>query len=277
MVTSPIMHADEAMGRDAGVGHEARLLGMLEGLLALETATLDAAMRRAAEDLASVLGADKADVFLHHVEGDALVAIGTSDTPMGRHQRALGLDRLPLAEGGRTVETFRTGATFLAHSLDLDARELPRVVAELGVRSVLAVPIEAAGERRGVLLAASAAPGFFTAEDRTFMGAVAAWVGLVGYRALYMEHVAALAAEAGVRVATERAVEILTARQREVAAHVADGFTNVQIARRLVLTPGTVANHVEHILRRLEFGSRVQVATWVRAHGLTVEASVPDE
>ena len=39
-------------------------------------------------------------------------------------------------------------------------------------------------------------------------------------------------------------------------------MTNEQIARELVITPGTVGNHVENILRRLGFVSRVQVATW---------------
>ena len=34
----------------------------------------------------------------------------------------------------------------------------------------------------------------------------------------------------------------------------------MEIAERLVLTPGTVANHVEGILRRLGFRSRTQVA-----------------
>jgi non-specific serine/threonine protein kinase len=37
-------------------------------------------------------------------------------------------------------------------------------------------------------------------------------------------------------------------------------MTNMEIAERLVLTPGTVANHIEGILRRLGFRSRTQVA-----------------
>lgn len=55
----------------------------------------------------------------------------------------------------------------------------------------------------------------------------------------------------------------LTRRQREVATLIAEGLTNVQIAQRLVLTPGTVGNHVEHILRRLGMSNRAQVAVWV--------------
>jgi hypothetical protein len=37
---------------------------------------------------------------------------------------------------------------------------------------------------------------------------------------------------------------------------------------QLVLTPGTVANHMEAILRRLDLGSRTQVGIWAVERGL---------
>ena len=64
------------------------------------------------------------------------------------------------------------------------------------------------------------------------------------------------------------APDALTPRQREVVALIAAGLTNAEISRRLALTPGTVANHVEAVLHRLGAASRVQVATWAVAHGL---------
>jgi DNA-binding CsgD family transcriptional regulator len=60
----------------------------------------------------------------------------------------------------------------------------------------------------------------------------------------------------------------LTARQREVAALIARGCTNAEIAELLVLTKGTVANHVEHILNRLGFSNRALVAAWAVEQGL---------
>jgi DNA-binding NarL/FixJ family response regulator len=60
----------------------------------------------------------------------------------------------------------------------------------------------------------------------------------------------------------------LTARQLEVARLIARGYTNVQIAESLVVTPGTVANHVAHLLDRLGFDRRAQVASWVVQQGL---------
>jgi DNA-binding CsgD family transcriptional regulator len=55
----------------------------------------------------------------------------------------------------------------------------------------------------------------------------------------------------------------LTERELEVAKLVADGATNADIARALVVAPKTVAAHVSHILGKLGFSSRVQIARWV--------------
>jgi DNA-binding NarL/FixJ family response regulator len=55
----------------------------------------------------------------------------------------------------------------------------------------------------------------------------------------------------------------LTRREREVAALVARGATNQQVAQALVLTEGTAANHVRRTLLRLGLHSRTQLAVWV--------------
>lgn len=254
------------MARRPDLGHEARLLGMLEGLLALDVVTLDHAMQRAAELLADALGADAADVLLHYPESDALVALGTSHTTSGRGRAEQEL--LPLADLGPVVEAFRTGETFLTGRLDLHPHGPRRIAAGFAARSVLAVPIEAAGERRGVLVVATASPDAFTAEDRAFAEAVAEWVGLAGYRALYLQHVAERAAEEGLLAGSATSVDLLTSRQQEVAVLVAEGLSNIEIARRLVLQPGTVANHIEHILRRLDLQGRVRIAMWTVQQGL---------
>jgi non-specific serine/threonine protein kinase len=54
----------------------------------------------------------------------------------------------------------------------------------------------------------------------------------------------------------------LTRRELEVAALVAQGLTNRQIAEQLVISEWTVDSHVRHILNKLDFRSRAQVATW---------------
>jgi non-specific serine/threonine protein kinase len=60
----------------------------------------------------------------------------------------------------------------------------------------------------------------------------------------------------------------LTAREQEVAALIARGMTNKEIAAELVIAPGTVRIHVERILGKLDFRSRAQVAAWAVERGL---------
>jgi DNA-binding NarL/FixJ family response regulator len=63
------------------------------------------------------------------------------------------------------------------------------------------------------------------------------------------------------RVAEETA--LLTRREEEVAALVARGLTNRQVATELSISDYTVANHVARILRKLGLGSRSQLTAWV--------------
>ena len=54
----------------------------------------------------------------------------------------------------------------------------------------------------------------------------------------------------------------LTARQTEVAALVAEGLTNRQLAERLGISERSAESHLERIRMRLGFSSRAQVAVW---------------
>ena len=60
----------------------------------------------------------------------------------------------------------------------------------------------------------------------------------------------------------------LAPREREVAALVARGLTNQEIASRLVITQRTAETHVQHILNKLGFNSRAQIAVWAVENGL---------
>ena len=53
---------------------------------------------------------------------------------------------------------------------------------------------------------------------------------------------------------------MLSPREREVAALVAAGLTNRQIAEKLVISTRTVEGHVEHILTKLCLQRRTDVA-----------------
>jgi non-specific serine/threonine protein kinase len=51
-----------------------------------------------------------------------------------------------------------------------------------------------------------------------------------------------------------------------VAELVGQGMSNKEIAARLVISPRTAEAHVEHILAKLGFTSRAQVAVWITQH-----------
>lgn len=60
----------------------------------------------------------------------------------------------------------------------------------------------------------------------------------------------------------------LTAREREVAALIARGKSNHEIAETLFVGRRTVQTHIGNIFAKLGCTSRVQVAAWAVAHGL---------
>jgi DNA-binding CsgD family transcriptional regulator/Flp pilus assembly protein TadD len=70
------------------------------------------------------------------------------------------------------------------------------------------------------------------------------------------------------RVAARLAFGGLTAREREVAALIAQGKTSREIAELLVLSERTAEGHVNNILGKLGFTSRAQIAAWVVERGL---------
>jgi DNA-binding NarL/FixJ family response regulator len=62
---------------------------------------------------------------------------------------------------------------------------------------------------------------------------------------------------------SQSAAEPLTPRECEVAALVAQGRTNREIAARLYLSERTAQNHVQHILAKLDLSNRSQIAVWI--------------
>ena len=57
-------------------------------------------------------------------------------------------------------------------------------------------------------------------------------------------------------------LNLLSAREREVLALIAQGDSNKVIARKLDIAETTVKIHVQHILRKLQLTSRVQAAVY---------------
>jgi non-specific serine/threonine protein kinase len=66
---------------------------------------------------------------------------------------------------------------------------------------------------------------------------------------------------------------LLTLREQEVAALVAQGLTNRRIASRLVITEKTVDTHVQNILNKLGAHTRTQIALWSAEHRMEKAAT----
>ncbi len=65
--------------------------------------------------------------------------------------------------------------------------------------------------------------------------------------------------------------ENLTAREQEVLQMIGKGFTNREIAEKLVISETTVKTHVSHLLGKLGVEDRTQAAIWAVKHGLVEE------
>ncbi len=147
---------------------------------------------------------------MYEPENDTLVAIGASDTPLARKQRALGLDRMPLTNGGKAVEVFVTGEAHISsdYATGTDA-ELRGVVEALGVRSQICVPLDVDKTRRGVISAVSREPSFFSRTNLDFLAVAAGWIGALAHRAELVQTIGARAAEEARRAAADDLVTFL--------------------------------------------------------------------
>ncbi|MGP4001905.1 response regulator [Streptomyces sp. 8N706] len=89
-----------------------------------------------------------------------------------------------------------------------------------------------------------------------------------GHVLLQPEVAGALLSQEGAAVGQGRG-NALTEREREVLALIADGRSNREIARALVLSEKTVKTHVSNILMKLDLADRTQAALWAVRHGVT--------
>jgi two-component system, OmpR family, sensor kinase len=195
---------------------DGRLLALLEQLLDLPALALEQALTGAATAVAQWLNCDKVDVFLFDPPRTSLVALGTSQTPLGEKQKALGLDVLPIANGGRIASTYQTGHSFLTGHADQDEDEVPGIVRDLGARSIMNVTVEIAGQRRGVLSVVSLQPDRFDDRNLRVLELIARWVSALAQRAALVEK---LREEEQIRARSATAEEIVTVLAHDIRNH----------------------------------------------------------
>jgi signal transduction histidine kinase len=197
-----------------------RSLITLQRLLEIPAGDTKSALTHACNALADSLAADKVDAFLYDEPRDSLVAVGTSTQPLSNLQKRLGLDVLPVSNGGRVVHVYRTGEVFRHGDLLADAEELRGVKEGLRIRSKLGIPLIVGGERRGMVMIASLQPGYFTEADETFARSAVHWVGMVAHRAELIADIEQNAVAQGRRTAAEELVTVLAHDLRNYIAPV---------------------------------------------------------
>jgi len=210
-------------------------LATLERLLAVPTANLELALVHACNEIVQPLGADKADAFLYDAKRDTLVAVGSSTQPLSALEKRHGLDQLALANGGRAVEVYLTGKSFMHGRVDEDDEELRGIRDVLRIRSTIGVPLEVAGKRKGVLLLASLQHDFWTDQDVRFAEATAVWVGRLAHHAELVEEIERNAAERGRLAAAEDLVTTLAHDLRNLLNPV---DVRLQLIQRRALAEG---------------------------------------
>jgi two-component system OmpR family sensor kinase len=236
------------------VGLAQRKLEILEGLLRIPAADLKATLANVADLIAAATGADKVDAFLYDASRDSLVAVGTSNQPLSSLQRKLGLDVLPVSNGGRVVYVYKTGQTFVTGRLREDAEELRGVKEGLKIESKVGVPLEFGDQRRGMVMIASLQPDFFTAEDAAMAETVVRWASVVAHRAELSEALRANATEQGRRAGAE---ELVTVLAHDLRNYLAPMRTRLDVLRHRLApldVPGPLSDldTIERSLGRLE-------------------------
>jgi two-component system OmpR family sensor kinase len=195
-----------------------KMLDTLEQLMAVDVGDLQTALTHSCNLVAVALRADKVDAFLYDPSKDTLVALSTSTQPLSDRQRKLGLDVLPVSNGGRAVYVFETGKTFATGRLDEDPDELKGVKEALQIRSKIGVLLQVNGQRRGMMMIASLQRDFFTPEDVKFAEAIVRWVSIVAHKAELAEEIARNAAAQERSAAADEIVTILAHDLRNLMA-----------------------------------------------------------
>jgi two-component system, OmpR family, sensor kinase len=228
-----------------------RLLASLERLLEIATGDLKTAMIQASDVIATAFRADKVDVFLYDPARDSLNAICSSSQPLSAKQRKLGLDVLPISNGGRVVWVYKTGQTFSTGNLQADAEELQGVKGALGICSKIGVPFDVGGKRRGMVMIASLEPDHFTQEDVACAEALVRWTGVLAHRAELAEQMRRNSVEHSRRATADELIAIVAHDLRNYLAPIELRLQTLRTLLTQSAQPEGALAEIAHIFKSL--------------------------
>jgi len=183
------------------------------------------------------------------VLGLALLAVDRGDFSLARGLLAEGLRWARRLGNPHRVAQNLEGVAAYAARLGQAAHACRFANAALAIREGIAAPLGVTEQRQLEERLQAAGPGRQTEAGSHWS------VDEACRRALEVLAHDSVGAGAGARP--------LTPREAQVAALVARGLSNREIAETLTIAERTATSHVEHVLDKLGFHSRAQIATWV--------------
>jgi DNA-binding CsgD family transcriptional regulator len=229
-----------------------------------------------------------------HVVGDADPEL---NGPLAEYLQGLAI---PLTPTLLETEQVRRKMPALVHNPGTNPRTFPSLIAVSQTKAYVSAPVMPASRVIGFLHADRGTTGReLTAADRDNIFAFAEGFGLIFEHAVLLEQLqtqgdrvkatfaaagrlldelcaaevnlarseiepAAITESATRALSTARNTRItsvLTQRELDVFALMAEGATNGQIAERLVIAEGTVKSHVKHILRKMRVSNRAEAVS----------------
>lgn len=158
---------------------ESEELALLASTLSAQPDT-DSVMRVIAESTRRLVGGDSSAIVLLDKSTDSLVVGCRSSEHEAR-------EVIPRHEHGLTRSILKEGCSVVVHDTETDDRVNP-ALRELGVRSLVGVRLELAGERFGVLYVYSRWPGHFSAREKALLKTVADQASVaLGWNRLLLE------------------------------------------------------------------------------------------
>ncbi len=240
--TRPIAETDRVLA--------ALLVARIDGAERLASSLGDRAWLKRSEDFRAAAFAAAEQLCARDIrwEGDRLVA--RFDGPARAIRTALALRqagealRLPLAQGVHVGEIETGGETMTG----LAVRVAERIAQS-------AKPGEIAASSLAAELSAGSGLHFAARDAIEVEGHGQPLAIVLVVAEQHLEPVAA-------RKRTQPSLDMLTGREREILALVADGMSNPAIAARLALSEHTVKRHVANILAKLDLPSRTAAAAF---------------
>ncbi len=235
--------AQTHLDTEAGEGMYGGLWLSALGLAAL--ADEAAACRQRRDDAGAAAAVEQGDVLLQRVERIVEGGYGRPGGlgPEGRAWHTRALAEHARLQGEPAVERWQEA---------LDAYAYGHVYEQARCHWRLAEAYVAAGDRAAARTHAEAAAA---AAER--MGAVP-----------LQRAVTATVSRARLSGATTAADAVLTAREREVLALVAEGLTNREVGRRLFISEKTASVHLSNLMAKLNVSSRTEAVTVAQRRGL---------